>query len=107
MGRLGAARSADPGVGAVAALGVVRHASGRDAVTRYGLPRGRPMTVLEHIDYHAVGPVLVLATTALGCLFTGRRAAAPLALAGTLAALGWTLSRVGAGVRGTFCLAPT
>lgn len=57
----------------------------------------------QHIDYHAVGPVLVLALATLGCLLV-RRSAPVVALVGTITALVWTLTLAGDPTRGTFCL---
>jgi NADH-quinone oxidoreductase subunit N len=61
--------------------------------------------VIQSIDYHAVGPVLILAATALWLLLAGRRTALPIALIGTAAALGWSLSLLGSRHE-TFCLPP-
>jgi len=62
--------------------------------------------LIQSIDYHAVGPVLVMAAAALGLLLAGRRTALPIALAGTGAALAWALTLLGSRHE-TFCLPPT
>lgn len=70
------------------------------------------MSLVQGIDYAAVGPPLLVAVLAVGVLvldllLAGPRAAATVtavALAGVLAALGWVLALAGAGPRATFCL---
>lgn len=72
--------------------------------------RGSTPGLLQSVDSHALSPVYALAGTLLVVLVADlflqgrrKRLALPVSLAGTLVALGLTVSLVGTGTRGTFC----